>query len=126
MSFKCSYGCSLDFPHDHLPQDFFLSAWAAESERVIGDYLEAEPLNRGTKTPNPRQGKRKRDKWGFCRMCQFKQDGKGTGTVIKCHKCEHWVCKECCTLRRKKGEVGVYFVHCSPRCILRITKGKRA
>lgn len=104
----------------------------------MGDDQSYEALgyfsaNRGTKTIHPRQGKRKRDKWGWCRLCQYTKlisddDGcqapRGTGTSIKCHKCGHWVCKDCCVLRKRKGEEGVYFVHCSPRCIKRRPNGK--
>lgn len=66
------------------------------------------------KRPHPKQGTRKRDKWGFCRHCNH-------GTHLKCNRCEHWCCQNCAKLRKKKGTVGVYILHCYPRCVLRRT-----
>lgn len=66
------------------------------------------------KRPNPKQGTRKRDKWGFCRHCNH-------GTNLKCNRCEHWCCKDCSKLRKKKDTIGVYILHCYPRCVLRRT-----
>lgn len=70
--------------------------------------LKYEPLS----SVNPRQGKRKKDRWGLCMEC-------GHPTAIRAACCKHWRCQDHLTLRRVPGQIGIYRVRCLPKCRLR-------
>jgi hypothetical protein len=61
----------------------------------------------------PRQGQRKRDRWGPCKAC-----GYPAGYV--CAKCSSWRCASCVRFRAAPGRSGLYFAHCLPRCQARM------
>lgn len=65
---------------------------------------------------NPRQGKRKKDRWAPCRLC-------GTPGVYRCARCKHWLCFQCVRFRKiPGGKTGSYYAHCFPKCIRRKTR----
>jgi hypothetical protein len=73
---------------------------------------------------NPRQGKRKRDRWGPCKEC-------GLPSEHRCDVCGNWRCFgvraafyaagiEHGALRKVKGSLGLYRFKCKPACRLRM------
>jgi hypothetical protein len=66
------------------------------------------------KAVHPRQGLRKRDRWGLCKEC-------GTPSAFRCSRCHNWRCAQTCIrLRALPGRIGHYAAVCFPRCRLRM------
>src|SRR5262245_22454013 len=72
---------------------------------------------------HPRQGKRKKDRWGKCRLCTtlpLKRDReRWLCGYFRCAKCQHWLCWDHLQLRKVRDQIGIYRLTCKPACVLR-------